>query len=72
MAERRLFRNLRLRFEAKDGGVGGTIRASQPMIDGHFVGYRGVGRISHQMYDALKVRRPGRAERVTRPSPNSR
>jgi len=70
MAERRPFRNLRMRFFAKDGGIGyGTISGKPAHdIDGHFVGYRGVGEdITTQMYDALKVREAkARAERANK------
>ena len=70
MAERQPFRNLRLRFLAKDGGIGyGTISGKPAYdIDGNFVGYRGVGEdITAQMYDALKVREAkARAERANR------
>ena len=70
MAERRPFRNLRMRFFAKDGGIGyGTI-SGKPAYDigGRFVGYRGVGEdITAQTYDALKVREAqARAERANK------
>jgi two-component system cell cycle sensor histidine kinase PleC len=70
MAERRPFRYLRMRFLAKDGGVGYATISGKPAydIDGHFVGYRGMGEdITTQMYDALKVRdAKARAERANK------
>jgi len=59
MAERRPFRLLRMRFLAKDGGLGYATISGKPAYDiaGNFVGYRGVGEdITTQMYDALKLK----------------